>query len=103
MGCKHCHGEHSVERHKERKDLHHVGKQCPGCESAGREEYLAKAKKQALAYLPAHPADAITAMVSMLSKHKDWQDPIARALCADALITRTSSASVAREWIEGWN
>jgi hypothetical protein len=65
-----------------------------------RDEHLAWAKQRALAYLPEAPVDAMTSMLSDLSKHPDLvKHP--GCLIAFFLYGCTEPQEV-RKWIEGF-
>jgi hypothetical protein len=103
VDCKHCHGEHDVMKHAERKPLHESGQKCSLCDQVDRDAHLAWAKKRALACLPNSPQDAVASMVSDLRKHPAWQDRTAELLCALGLAEGAKGVGSARRWIEGWN
>lgn len=101
-GCRHCHGPHDINRHAINKRRHDAGIKCEMCDQADREEHLAWAKKRALSLLPNDPGEAVASMVSDLTKHPAWRDPISIALLMDGR-NHSHSAVEARKWIEGWN
>ena len=69
-----------------------------------RAEHMAACKKRALAYLPGDPREAITSMLSDLSKHDETGNLCEGILgeLAMQIMMKGGGAEEARRWIEGF-
>lgn len=67
-----------------------------------RDEHLAWAKERALAYLPGDPVNAMTSMMSDLTKHPDLANHIGLQIAPKFYGGHTNPIEV-RKWIVGFN
>jgi hypothetical protein len=67
-----------------------------------REEHLEWAKKRALEYLPQDPLEAMTSMMSDVSKHPDLQNHAGLRI-APMFFGAHYDPSAVRRWIDGFN
>jgi hypothetical protein len=67
-----------------------------------REEHLAWCKKRALEYLPGNPIEAMTSMMSDLTKHPELKHHLGLEIAPMFYGAHNDPAAVQR-WIEGFN
>jgi hypothetical protein len=67
-----------------------------------RDEHLAWAKKRALEYLPDNPVEAMTSMMSDLTKHPDLKEHVGLRI-APMFYGGANDPVGVRRWIEGFN
>ena len=67
-----------------------------------RDEHLAWCKKRALEYLPGNPLEAMTSMMSDLTKHPELKNHVGLRIAPMFYGAHDDSAAV-RRWIEGFN
>jgi hypothetical protein len=67
-----------------------------------REEHLAWAKQRALEYLPRDPLEAMTSMMSDLTKHPDLKNHVGLRI-APMFYGAHGDPVAVRRWIEGFN
>jgi hypothetical protein len=67
-----------------------------------RDEHLAWSKKRALEYLPSDPGNAMTSMMSDLTKHPDLANHIGLRIAPMFYGAHNDPVAV-RLWIEGFN
>ncbi len=67
-----------------------------------RNEHLAWCKQRALAYLPGDPMNAMTSMLSDLSKHPDLEHHMGLQI-APMFYGAHKDPREVRKWIEGFN
>ena len=67
-----------------------------------RGEHLEWAKQRALAYLPHDPVNAMSSMMSDLSKHPELKDHVGLQIAPMFFGTHNDATRV-RRWIEGFN
>lgn len=71
-------------------------------EHDNRDEYLARCKKRALEYLPADPLEAMTSMMSDVSKHPDLKNHAGLRI-APMFYGAHNDPDAVRRWIVGFN
>lgn len=64
--------------------------------------HLDWAKKRALAYLPQEPVEAMTSMMSDLTKHPELKDHVGLQI-APMFYGASKDERAVRRWIEGFN
>lgn len=67
-----------------------------------RAEHLAWAKERALAYLPGNPPEAMTSMMSDLTKHPELKEHIGLRI-APMFYGAHNDPQAVRRWIVGFN
>jgi hypothetical protein len=67
-----------------------------------RDEHLAWAKRQALSYLPQDPLEAMTSMMSDLTKHPELKNHLGLRIAPMFYGAHNDPVAV-RKWIQGFN
>lgn len=67
-----------------------------------RGEHLKWAKERAFEYLPGNPVEAMTSMVSDLTKHPELKNHVGLRI-APMFYSACNDARQVRRWIEGFN
>ncbi len=72
------------------------------CEAVTRDEHLAWAKRRALEYLPRDPLEAMTSMMSDLTKHEGLKNHAGLRI-APMFYGAAKDPTAVRRWIDGFN